>query len=60
VIVDQAEQLSKKAGDSFVTVERLLTALALVKSDAKEALDAGAVTRRPECRDQRSAQGAQG
>ncbi len=43
-IVDQAEQLAKKAGDSFVTVERLLTALALVKSDAKDALDAGAVT----------------
>jgi ATP-dependent Clp protease ATP-binding subunit ClpB len=43
-VVDQAEQLAKKAGDSFVTVERLLTALALVKSDAKEALDAGAVT----------------
>ena len=42
-VVDQAEQISKKAGDSFVTVERLLTALALVKSDAKEALDAGAV-----------------
>ncbi len=43
-VIDQAEQLSKKAGDSYVTVERLLTALALVKSDAKEALDAGAVT----------------
>ncbi len=43
-VVDQAEQIAKKAGDSFVTVERLLTALALVKSDAKAALDAGAVT----------------
>ena len=43
-VVDQAEQIAKKAGDSFVTVERLLTALALVKSDAKDALDAGAVT----------------
>lgn len=43
-VVDQAEQISKKAGDSFVTVERLLTALALVKSEAKDALDAGAVT----------------
>jgi ATP-dependent Clp protease ATP-binding subunit ClpB len=43
-VMDQAEQLAKKAGDSFVTVERLLTALALVKSDAKDALDAGAVT----------------
>ena len=43
-VIDQAEQISKKAGDSYVTVERLLTALALVKSDAKDALDAGAVT----------------
>ncbi len=43
-VIDQAEQIAKKAGDSFVTVERLLTALALVKSDAKDALDAGAVT----------------
>ena len=43
-VVDQAEQIAKKGGDSFVTVERLLTALALVKSDAKAALDAGAVT----------------
>ena len=43
-VLDQAEQIAKKAGDSFVPVERLLTALALVKSDAKDALDAGAVT----------------
>ncbi len=43
-VIDQAEQMAKKAGDSFVPVERLLTALALVKSDAKDALDAGAVT----------------
>jgi ATP-dependent Clp protease ATP-binding subunit ClpB len=43
-VLDQAEQLATKAGDSFVTVERMLTALALVKSDAKDALDAGAVT----------------
>jgi len=43
-VLDQAEQIAQKAGDSFVTVERLLTALALVKSDAKDALDAGAVT----------------
>ena len=43
-VLDQAEQVANKAGDSYVTVERLLTALALVKSDAKDALDAGAVT----------------
>ncbi|MDX8346501.1 ATP-dependent chaperone ClpB [Cognatiyoonia sp. IB215446] len=43
-VVDEAEKLAKKAGDSFVPVERLLTALAVVKSKAKEALDAGGVT----------------
>ncbi len=42
-VLDQAEKLAQKAGDSFVAVERLLTALALVKSEAKDALDAGAV-----------------
>ena len=42
-VLDEAEKLAKKAGDSFVPVERLLTALALVKSAAKEALEAGAV-----------------
>ncbi|MGL4309297.1 MAG: ATP-dependent chaperone ClpB [Paracoccaceae bacterium] len=43
-VLDEAEAVAKKAGDSFVPVERLLTALALVKTRAKEALDAGAVT----------------
>ncbi|EBA13770.1 ATP-dependent chaperone ClpB [Roseobacter sp. CCS2] len=43
-VVDEAEKVAKKAGDSFVPVERLLTALALVKSKAKDALDAGNVT----------------
>ncbi|MCV6597652.1 MAG: ATP-dependent chaperone ClpB [Mangrovicoccus sp.] len=43
-VVDEAEKIAKKAGDSFVPVERLLTALAVVRSPAKEALDAGAVT----------------
>jgi ATP-dependent Clp protease ATP-binding subunit ClpB len=43
-VLDEAEKLAKKAGDSFVPVERLLTALAVVKSKASEALDAGAVT----------------
>ncbi|RVV98203.1 ATP-dependent chaperone ClpB [Mesobaculum littorinae] len=42
-VLDQAEQVAKKAGDSFVPVERILTALALTKSKAKDALDAGAV-----------------
>jgi ATP-dependent Clp protease ATP-binding subunit ClpB len=43
-VIDEAEKLAKKAGDSFVPVERLLTALSIVKSKAKEALDAGKVT----------------
>src|SRR6056297_2391396 len=43
-VLDEAEKIAKKAGDSFVPVERILTALAVVKSGAKEALDAGAVT----------------
>ena len=42
-VLDQAQQLAKKAGDSFVTVERLLTALAMTRSKAKDALDAGSV-----------------
>ncbi|MGY6633929.1 MAG: ATP-dependent chaperone ClpB [Alkalilacustris sp.] len=43
-ILDEAETLATKAGDSFVPVERILMALAMVKSPAKDALDAGAVT----------------
>ena len=43
-VVAEAEKVAKKAGDSFVPVERLLTALALVKSKAKDALDAGGVS----------------
>ena len=43
-VLDEAEKIAKQAGDSFVPVERRLTALALVKSKAKEALEAGAVT----------------
>jgi ATP-dependent Clp protease ATP-binding subunit ClpB len=43
-VLDEAEKTAKKAGDSFVPVERILTALALVKSPAREALEAGAVT----------------
>ncbi len=42
-VLGEAEKLAEKAGDSFVAVERLLTALAMVKSGAKDALDAGAV-----------------
>ena len=42
-VLDEAEKIAKKAGDSFVPVERMLMALAMVKSPAKEALEAGAV-----------------
>ncbi|MCG7625435.1 ATP-dependent chaperone ClpB [Epibacterium sp. Ofav1-8] len=43
-VLDEATKVAEKAGDSFVPVERLLTALALVKSKAKDALDAGGVS----------------
>lgn len=43
-VMAEAEKLAQKAGDSFVPVERLLMALAMVKSKAKDALDAGKVT----------------
>ena len=43
-VMAEAEKMAGKAGDSFVPVERLLTALAVVKSKAKDALDAGKVT----------------
>ncbi|MEL7100303.1 MAG: ATP-dependent chaperone ClpB [Pseudomonadota bacterium] len=43
-VLAEAETLAKKAGDSFVPVERVLMALAMVKSGAKDALDAGKVT----------------
>jgi ATP-dependent Clp protease ATP-binding subunit ClpB len=41
-LLDQAEELAQKAGDSYVAVERLLTALAISQTDAGKALrDAG-------------------
>ncbi|HCY98934.1 MAG: ATP-dependent chaperone ClpB [Rhodobacterales bacterium RIFCSPHIGHO2_02_FULL_62_130] len=43
-VLDEAEKLAKKAGDSFVPVERILMALCMVAGAAKTALDAGAVT----------------
>ena len=43
-VLDEAEKLAKKAGDSFVPVERILMALCMVASKAKESLDAGTVT----------------
>ncbi|MFO1142718.1 MAG: ATP-dependent chaperone ClpB [Amaricoccus sp.] len=43
-VLDQAEKLATQAGDSFVTVERLLTALAMSKSGAADVLKASGVT----------------
>ena len=44
-LFEQAEQIAEKAGDSFVTVERLLLALTLAKeSAAGRALAAGGIT----------------
>ncbi|WP_370281126.1 ATP-dependent chaperone ClpB [Salipiger bermudensis] len=43
-VLDEAEKIAKKAGDSFVPVERILMALGIEKSGAKEALEAGGVT----------------
>ncbi|MBM1555017.1 ATP-dependent chaperone ClpB [Sulfitobacter mediterraneus] len=43
-VLDDAAALAKKAGDSFVPVERILMALCMVKSGAKTALEAGKVT----------------
>jgi len=43
-VFETAQQISSKAGDSFVTAERLLQALSVEKSGAQEALKAGNVT----------------
>ena len=43
-VLGEAESIAKKAGDSFVPVERILMALCMVKSGAKDALEAGAVS----------------
>jgi ATP-dependent Clp protease ATP-binding subunit ClpB len=44
-VFDQAEQIAQKAGDSFVTVERLLLALAMAReTPAGKALAAGGLT----------------
>ena len=42
-VLDEAEQVAKKAGDSFVPAERMLMALAMVNTNARDALSAGAV-----------------
>ena len=43
-LLDSAEQLADKAGDAYVTVERILTALALAPGAAGEALKAASIT----------------
>ncbi|UAB79103.1 ATP-dependent chaperone ClpB [Erythrobacter sp. SCSIO 43205] len=43
-VLDSAEQLADKAGDSYVTVERLLTALALAPDATRDAMKAASVT----------------
>ena len=42
--LDSAEALADKAGDSYVTVERLLTALAMAKGVTADAMQAAGVT----------------
>ncbi|KQM23056.1 ATP-dependent chaperone ClpB [Sphingomonas sp. Leaf24] len=43
-LLDQAEQIATKAGDSFVTVERMLLALTLSQGPAGKALTAAGLT----------------
>jgi ATP-dependent Clp protease ATP-binding subunit ClpB len=43
-VLTEAEKLATQAKDSFVTVERILTALAVTKSGANDALKAAGVT----------------
>ncbi|MEE2635471.1 MAG: ATP-dependent chaperone ClpB [Pseudomonadota bacterium] len=43
-VLDEAAKIADKAGDSFVPVERVLMALCMVKSKAKDALEAGNVS----------------
>ena len=42
-MLDEAESVAKKAGDSFVPAERVLMALAMVNTNARDALAAGSV-----------------
>ncbi len=43
-VMDEAQKIAKQAGDSFVPVERVLMALAMVNTRARDALSAGQVT----------------
>ncbi len=56
-VLDEAEKIATKAGDSFVPVERVLMALCVVNTRAKDALEAGGRHRdEAEHRDQRYSQ----
>ena len=58
-VLDQAEQIATKAGDSFVTVERVLQALAMAKEAESSRIlaDAGVTPTDAQRRHQRAAQG---
>ena len=43
-VLRETEKLADKAGDSYIAVERILTALAMVESPARWALEQGAAT----------------
>ncbi|WBU52967.1 ATP-dependent chaperone ClpB [Paracoccus sp. SCSIO 75233] len=43
-VLDEAQKLADKAGDSFVPAERILTALAIANTNARDALAAGNVS----------------
>ncbi|MFU7528858.1 ATP-dependent chaperone ClpB [Qipengyuania sp. ASV99] len=43
-VLDSAEQLADKAGDAYVTVERLLTALAMAPDSTRDAMKAASIT----------------
>ena len=43
-VLDEAQKLAQKAGDSFVPAERILTALAIANTNARDALQKGGVT----------------
>ena len=60
-VLAEAEKLATQAGDSFVTVERLLTALAVTKSGGERRAEGGGGDGAgAERGDQRLAQGADG
>ena len=45
-LFDQAEQIAKKAGDSFVTVEQLLLALAMSRDRCRQGAEGVRASRR--------------